>query len=53
MQAQHQSGIIVVDKPPNISSAKVVAEVKRLLKAKKVGHTGTLDPFAKVFWFAV
>ena len=47
MQAQHQSGIIVVDKPPNISSAKVVAEVKRLLNAKKVGHTGTLDPIAE------
>ncbi len=47
MQAQHQSGIIVVDKPPNITSAKVVAEVKRLLNAKKVGHTGTLDPIAE------
>ncbi|MGD8724345.1 MAG: tRNA pseudouridine(55) synthase TruB, partial [Desulfobacterales bacterium] len=47
MQAQHQSGIIVVDKPPGISSAKVVAEVKRLLNAKKVGHAGTLDPFAE------
>lgn len=47
MQAQHHSGIIVVDKPPNISSAKVVAKVKRLLNAKKVGHTGTLDPFAE------
>ncbi|MGD8342006.1 MAG: tRNA pseudouridine(55) synthase TruB [Desulfobacterales bacterium] len=47
MQAQHRSGIIVVDKPPNISSAKVVARVKRLLNAKKVGHTGTLDPFAE------
>ncbi|MBT8331196.1 MAG: tRNA pseudouridine(55) synthase TruB [Deltaproteobacteria bacterium] len=47
MQALHQSGIIVVDKPPNISSAKVVARVKRLLGAKKVGHTGTLDPFAE------
>lgn len=39
-------GILVVDKPPDISSAAVVAQVKRLLKAKKVGHTGTLDPFA-------
>ena len=47
MQAKHHSGIIVVDKPPNISSAKVVAKVKRLLNAKKVGHTGTLDPFAE------
>jgi tRNA pseudouridine55 synthase len=41
------SGIIVVDKPPNISSAKVVANVKRLLHARKVGHAGTLDPFAE------
>jgi tRNA pseudouridine55 synthase len=47
MQAQHYSGIIVVEKPPNISSAKVVARVKRLLNAKKVGHAGTLDPFAE------
>jgi tRNA pseudouridine55 synthase len=41
------SGIIVVDKPPNISSAKLVADLKRLLHARKVGHAGTLDPFAE------
>ena len=40
------NGILVVDKPAGISSAKVVAIVKRALSAKKVGHTGTLDPFA-------
>jgi len=40
------SGILVVDKPAGITSAKVVARVKKLLKAGKVGHTGTLDPFA-------
>jgi len=40
------NGIIVIDKPPNMTSAQVVAQVKRILKAKKVGHTGTLDPFA-------
>ncbi len=40
------SGVIVVDKPAGITSAKVVARVKKLLKAKKAGHTGTLDPFA-------
>lgn len=45
--SQQLSGIIVVDKPPNISSAKAVAEVKRLLGARKVGHAGTLDPFAE------
>ena len=47
MQGDQQSGVIVVDKPPGISSAKVVAKVKRLLNANKVGHTGTLDPFAE------
>ena len=40
------SGVLVVDKPADITSAKVVARVKKLLDAKKVGHTGTLDPFA-------
>ena len=40
------SGILVVDKPAGISSAKVVAIVKKALSAKKVGHAGTLDPFA-------
>ena len=43
---RESSGIIVVDKPQNITSARVVAEVKRLLDARKVGHAGTLDPFA-------
>ena len=41
-----KSGILVVDKPKNISSAGVVSRLKRLLKVKKIGHTGTLDPFA-------
>jgi tRNA pseudouridine55 synthase len=40
------NGIIVLDKPPDMTSAQVVARVKRITKAKKVGHTGTLDPFA-------
>lgn len=40
------SGILVVDKPADITSAKVVARVKRQLGAGKVGHAGTLDPFA-------
>ena len=35
-----------VFKPSGYSSAKVVAIVKRFTKAKKVGHGGTLDPFA-------
>ena len=44
---QESNGIIVVDKPQNVTSAGVVADVKRLLGARKVGHAGTLDPFAE------
>lgn len=39
-------GLLLVDKPVGASSAFVVARLKKLLRAKKVGHTGTLDPFA-------
>jgi len=39
-------GFLVLDKPEGISSAKAVAEVKRALKCKKIGHGGTLDPLA-------
>jgi len=39
-------GFVVIDKPENMSSARVVSHVKRTLDAKKVGHAGTLDPFA-------
>jgi tRNA pseudouridine55 synthase len=46
MGSNEFNGIIVVDKPANISSARVVAIIKKLLGARKVGHTGTLDPFA-------
>jgi tRNA pseudouridine55 synthase len=41
-----QHGFVVIDKPENLSSARVVSHVKRTLDAKKVGHAGTLDPFA-------
>ena len=41
-----QSGLLLVDKPEGPTSAHVVEKVKRLLAAKKVGHLGTLDPFA-------
>jgi tRNA pseudouridine55 synthase len=41
-----QNGIFVIDKPPGLSSARVVSIVKRLLQVKKAGHAGTLDPFA-------
>jgi tRNA pseudouridine55 synthase len=39
-------GILLIDKPADISSAEVVRRVKRFVKPAKVGHLGTLDPFA-------
>ncbi|ACY16348.1 tRNA pseudouridine(55) synthase TruB [Haliangium ochraceum] len=39
-------GVLVVDKPAGITSAAVVARVKRHLGVRRVGHTGTLDPMA-------
>lgn len=40
------SGLLLIDKPAGISSFEVVRRVRRVLKIKKVGHLGTLDPFA-------
>ena len=40
------SGFLVVDKPAGITSHDVVSVLRKLLGLKKVGHTGTLDPFA-------
>lgn len=40
------SGLLLIDKPEGPSSAQVVHRVKVLLGAKKIGHLGTLDPFA-------
>lgn len=40
------SGFLVVDKPAGITSHDVVSVLRALLGLKKVGHTGTLDPFA-------
>jgi len=40
-------GLIILDKPAGMSSARAVAAVKRLLpREEKLGHAGTLDPFA-------
>ena len=40
------NGWLVIDKPAGLSSAAVVAKVKRHTNARKVGHAGTLDPIA-------
>ncbi len=41
-------GILLIDKPSGFTSHDVVARIRRLLRpgTKKVGHAGTLDPFA-------
>lgn len=39
-------GVLVIDKPVGWTSHDVVAKVRNLTRIKKVGHTGTLDPFA-------
>ena len=39
-------GVLVVDKPAGPTSHDVVDRVRRALREKRVGHTGTLDPFA-------
>jgi tRNA pseudouridine55 synthase len=51
MNEEMTDGILLVDKPAGISSFGVVARVRRRLsqaqgRKVKVGHTGTLDPFA-------
>jgi len=39
-------GILAIDKPAGLTSHDVVVQVRRLTEIRKVGHTGTLDPFA-------
>src|ERR687890_1495694 len=39
-------GILIIDKPAGWTSHDVVARARRLLREKRIGHTGTLDPFA-------
>lgn len=39
-------GVLLLDKPVGLSSNDALIKTKRMLNAKKAGHTGTLDPFA-------
>ena len=43
---EETGGILVLDKPEGFTSAKAAAKIKKLLSPRKIGHTGTLDPFA-------
>lgn len=39
-------GILLVNKPPKMTSFSVVAKLRKRLGVQKIGHAGTLDPFA-------
>lgn len=39
-------GVLLVDKPPGPTSHDVVRQVRRAAQTRRVGHAGTLDPFA-------
>jgi tRNA pseudouridine55 synthase len=43
---EHWNGILMVDKPPGMTSHDVVAKVRYFIGQRGVGHTGTLDPRA-------
>jgi tRNA pseudouridine55 synthase len=40
------SGILLIDKPAGVTSFEVVRQARRALQIRKIGHLGTLDPFA-------
>ena len=43
---QTVDGALIIDKPAGMTSHDVVARVRRIVGERRVGHTGTLDPFA-------
>lgn len=45
-RADGPAGILLVDKPPKLTSHDVVDVARRLLGTRRIGHTGTLDPAA-------
>jgi len=40
------NGILLVDKPEGWTSHDVVAKLRGILKERRIGHSGTLDPMA-------
>jgi tRNA pseudouridine55 synthase len=41
------NGIIIINKPIGITSFDVIRKLRKILKERKIGHTGTLDPLAE------
>jgi len=46
MTTSEPAGVVVLDKPEGLTSHDVVARMRRALGIRRVGHAGTLDPFA-------
>lgn len=46
MSDRQRSGILAVEKGPDVTSFQVVAHLRRILRAPRIGHGGTLDPAA-------
>ncbi len=46
MAERERAGVLLVDKPPGPTSHDVVQHARRVLGTRRIGHTGTLDPFA-------
>ena len=40
------NGFLIINKPVGLSSFEIVRNIKKRFKITKIGHTGTLDPFA-------
>ena len=45
-KGDNMDGIILINKPSGMTSHDVVNKLRKILKTKKVGHCGTLDPDA-------
>ena len=46
MEQQSLHGILLIDKPQGFTSHDVVAKLRSILKTRRIGHGGTLDPMA-------
>ncbi len=40
------AGFLVINKPSGFTSFDMIGVLRRITKIKRIGHTGTLDPFA-------
>jgi tRNA pseudouridine55 synthase len=46
VSGRHRSGVLPVEKGPGVTSFQMVAHLRRILRAPRIGHGGTLDPAA-------